>query len=70
MLHSVMVEQMGKVVKVEQLHCLRCDHFWWPRLNEKGKSVLPKNCPYCKSPYWDKPIERQTVSDARKKQKI
>ena len=29
--------------------CNRCDSSWWRRSKE-----LPKNCPMCKSPYWNK----------------
>lgn len=35
---------------VTQLKCLRCSHEWLPRSTD-----LPKNCPVCKSPYWNKP---------------
>ncbi len=31
--------------------CERCDHAWIPR----EKDRLPKVCPLCKSPYWNKP---------------
>ena len=61
------MNSLGKKVTVEQLECTRCSHKWWPRLDEVGKSVLPKTCPACKSPYWDRPLERKTVSEARKK---
>ena len=29
--------------------CHRCGHAWVPR-----KSVYPRICPKCKSPYWDR----------------
>lgn len=38
--------------------CQRCDRSW---ISRAGK---PKNCRWCKSPYWDKPIERASVSEA------
>lgn len=30
--------------------CNRCEHIWRPRY-----ATLPKNCPKCTSPYWNKP---------------
>lgn len=40
---------MVKKIKIPTLTCLRCNHTWIPR-----QSKPPKNCPNCKSPYWDK----------------
>ena len=37
-----------RTVKVFQ--CTRCDHEWIPRGTKE-----PKNCPACKSPYWNTP---------------
>lgn len=34
---------------IERLNCLRCNHSWFP---ESFK--LPKVCPKCNSPYWNK----------------
>ena len=31
------------------LHCQRCGHKWTPR-----KDCLPKVCPKCKNPNWNK----------------
>ena len=31
-------------------HCKRCDYDWEPYLTDR----LPKQCPRCKSPYWNK----------------
>lgn len=39
-----------KQVTITMLHCLRCGKTWIPR-----KETLPKNCPECNSPYWNKP---------------
>jgi hypothetical protein len=33
---------------VAALRCIRCGHAWYRR-----RETLPKNCPRCKSPYWD-----------------
>lgn len=31
--------------------CYRCDHAWRPQ----NIDHIPKVCPKCKSPYWDRP---------------
>lgn len=31
--------------------CERCDHEWIPR----NETALPKVCPFCKNPNWNKP---------------
>lgn len=38
-----------KIVKVLECVCERCGHEW------KSKTVSPKVCPKCKSPYWNEP---------------
>ncbi|MEM3171947.1 MAG: hypothetical protein QXE82_00215 [Candidatus Nitrosotenuis sp.] len=59
---------MGKKVVVEKLHCKRCHHEWWPEVDPTADKVKePKNCPRCKSPYWNRPVIRKSVSEARKK---
>jgi predicted Zn-ribbon and HTH transcriptional regulator len=35
--------------------CYRCGHCWRPIDMEK----IPKVCPKCKSPYWDRPKEKK-----------
>jgi len=35
--------------RVEPLSCKRCNHSWLPRTKK-----LPKVCPKCNSPYWNK----------------
>ena len=35
--------------------CLRCQHQWYKR-----NPTIPKWCPKCKSPYWDKERKRGT----------
>jgi hypothetical protein len=37
-------------LELPKLICERCRHTWTPR----NGSRLPKVCPKCKSPYWDK----------------
>ena len=44
-----------KYKKVKILECLRCGHEWIPR----GKK--PKQCPKCRSPYWDKPRQEDIL---------
>lgn len=34
---------------LSRLACNRCGHQWWPRMVGR-----PKQCPKCRSPYWDK----------------
>jgi len=36
-------------IKLPTLNCLRCGHHWFPK-----RPQLPKICPTCKSPYWNK----------------
>lgn len=33
------------------LHCLRCDHYWFPRY----EYLMPKKCPRCWDPNWSIP---------------
>ncbi len=35
---------------MRELECSRCGHVWSPR----GYGSLPRICPACKSPYWDR----------------
>ncbi len=37
------------MIKLPKHNCLRCGHTWIPRTEE-----IPKVCPKCKSPYWNK----------------
>jgi len=37
-------------IKLPVLKCERCSHTWYPI-----RPQLPKVCPKCKSPYWNKP---------------
>lgn len=36
------------------MRCSRCMHAWWPKGN-----VVPKVCPRCKSPYWNRVRSRR-----------
>ena len=37
-------------MSIQLQKCLRCGHQWYPRRLE-----LPKHCPKCNSPYWNRP---------------
>lgn len=43
---------------IKQYHCLRCDHKWLPRKLER-----PRQCPKCKSAWWD--IQKENKLDKR-----
>lgn len=40
-----------KEIKVYECKCERCKHEWITRSED-----VPVVCPFCKSPYWDKPL--------------
>lgn len=46
------------LVKLDGYQCERCEHTWLPRERESYGKELPKVCPRCKSPYWNKPRQR------------
>jgi len=39
---------MVQTLKIQTLHCNRCNHSWVPR-------IVPVQCPRCKSYYWNEP---------------
>ena len=39
-------------IKIDGFLCERCWHRWVPR---QPNTPEPKNCPKCKSPYWNRP---------------
>ncbi len=41
-------------IMARQVACQRCRRFWHPRVTNER----PHICPYCKSPYWDRPKSR------------
>jgi predicted Zn-ribbon and HTH transcriptional regulator len=45
------IENAGANVYIKGHRCYRCGHEWKPN----NMKQLPKVCPKCKSPYWDKP---------------
>jgi Zn finger protein HypA/HybF involved in hydrogenase expression len=48
------------LIKLPELHCLRCGHRWIPR---KYEVTI---CPECKSPYWDKPKRKKKSANLLK----
>jgi len=48
---------IGEPHRIEELFptykCLRCGNTWHPRTQN------PKQCPKCKSPYWNKPRKEE-----------
>lgn len=57
-----MEDDRDRELKIITLKCLRCGHEWTPR-----KATLPRTCPNCGSPYWDRPRkEKKKKSDAGK----
>ncbi|MEM4137712.1 MAG: hypothetical protein QXF48_03500 [Candidatus Anstonellaceae archaeon] len=42
-----------KEIKVYECKCERCGHEWITRSED-----VPTVCPKCKSPYWDKPSNK------------
>jgi len=45
-----------------QLHCQRCGENWYPKIPKQFKT--PKQCPACKSRYWDSERESSGRSKA------
>lgn len=45
------IKNAGANVLIAGHRCYRCSYEWKP--NDMDK--LPRVCPKCKSPYWDKP---------------
>lgn len=51
-----------KQIKIPYLNCTRCRHKWIPR-----SSNIPKVCPKCNSPYWNKEYRRSDIVNGPKK---
>jgi len=47
------MESDTTVVALPSWTCKRCGHSWFPRIATK-----PKQCPSCRSPYWDTPRKK------------
>ena len=46
-----------KIIKLQKLQCLRCNHIWIP------KKEIIVICPKCKSPYWDRPRKNKIQNE-------
>jgi hypothetical protein len=54
-------------ITVWAFRCLRCGHEWLPRKPLTGEERpegrgLPRICPKCKSPYWDREKQQDAGS--------
>ena len=63
LLESDKEEQMVKRgrSKLTILICKRCGHNWVPRISN------PTVCPFCHSPYWDKPLTSKIAIKRKKR---
>lgn len=50
---TVYFKEVKKMVFVAT--CTRCGHNWQPRQEAQRIKSMPKQCPRCHSPYWNKP---------------
>ena len=51
-----MINTRQVVITITEATCGRCGHAWeLKRLNADGQLIIPKSCPRCHSPYWNKP---------------
>ena len=48
---SILTIMIPRRIRIRKLTCRRCGHSWAPRQNN------PRQCPRCKSAYWDVPPE-------------
>lgn len=53
-------ESWRKKRKVGQLQCERCHYCWFPRT----PGSKPRECPACKSRYWNKDVGRDFLGPA------
>lgn len=58
-----MKKEFGANVDIKGNRCSRCGYEWRPLDLEN----IPETCPKCKSPYWQKPLQRESTSKAVKK---
>jgi predicted Zn-ribbon and HTH transcriptional regulator len=45
--------------------CERCHYDWQP----KDPKIEPRNCPQCKSPYWNTPRTIETANPAKSRKR-
>jgi hypothetical protein len=50
---AIMGDMSATEIKLPWCTCERCGGGWGPRV------VSPRRCPFCKSPYWRKPVTKK-----------
>lgn len=51
-----MINTRQVIITITEATCGRCGHLWeLKRTDADGKVLIPKACPHCHSPYWNKP---------------
>ena len=53
---NLLFNMAKKEIKVYECKCERCKHEWITRSEE-----TPIVCPKCKSPYWNKPLNKKVI---------
>ncbi len=48
-------EKAGANILIKGHKCYRCGHEWRP----ETFNIIPKVCPKCKNPYWDRPKSKR-----------
>lgn len=61
----VSTQQSGPKVLILGHKCYRCGHEWRPN----DIDVLPRVCPSCKNPYWDRPKRKSSEKRAKTHEK-
>ena len=51
-----MINTRQVIITITEATCGRCGHRWeLKRTDADGKVLIPKACPVCHSPYWNRP---------------
>lgn len=51
-----MINTRQVIITITEATCGRCGHQWeLKRTDADGKVLIPKACPVCHSPYWNRP---------------
>ena len=55
------------IILTPAFQCERCLHRWLPRNrdNDNTSEHQPRVCPKCKSPYWNKPRQKDIAPERR-----
>jgi predicted Zn-ribbon and HTH transcriptional regulator len=54
-------KESGSKVLIIGNKCYRCGHEWIP----ENIDVVPKVCPKCKNPYWDRPRKEKNKNNKK-----